>query len=875
MHSSDFKYLQKSVMGCLLTGSVVMIFTGCDDNTFDREVNTDKTIRFEVKTDNSDQWLSRTSSSDGIINTLGSLSLKSDDQILYLVPEIQEGIAQSKSKVASRGTLTTGDDIESIGVFAAYRSNGQELSQLSPDYMYNVKVTADNNWIPTTEYLWPGSGELHITAYSPFTATPGSDGITTLPSPDTKGDLSLHYIVPDSVSNQFDLMSATPVNASASPCELKFKHMLSAIKFETGSEMYPVTIEKIEISGVANEGTLDIETAQWSEVEGNVSYSVMPEKELTAADGSQYVTPDTPITDDDMTFIVMPQTLPDGATLSVTINNQGTESTFTTSLAGITWVAGTTVIYHLSINPAKETLFLDVVGDFQTKYTGQTIGFSVKSNYNNGADSIPVKWIAEFVDDSGNVIDRPAWVTDLTMTGDGDTEGKAVTQMQDFVFDQISKESQALQDASDINATSGYTPYNLSSSTGGPSVENTANCYIVNAPGTYSLPLVYGNAIKDGSTNSGAYTVSTHARYMLTNFLNSLNQPITDPYIYNNSGCEPDNAYMVWEDRLNLVRNIKLSDDKKTITFDVPHSSIRQGNAMIAVRDKDLNILWSWHIWVTDYKPDDNLVKIDTGTSTSYIFHRNVGEIFGDDITNFQACSVKIRFTQTDVPDGMQPLTKTVELNQSGTVIKTEDCFTYYQWGRKDPIMANVTQWYDDDNQEITSLPTKSISTDLPAGEPLLVEYIRTPMTFWTANHAYTFLYVNLWNINNSRTESTKTIYDPSPAGYKVPLGTELDYLLQNNTFTYVPTTTETQKEGIYITVSDNDKIYLPLLGYRSGTTAIESGKGILSECWYSSSATNRIEAYNMVVQILNGTIIKNRTTNPRTHALGVRPVKE
>ncbi len=46
--------------------------------------------------------------------------------------------------------------------------------------------------------------------------------------------------------------------------------------------------------------------------------------------------------------------------------------------------------------------------------------------------------------------------------------------------------------------------YDLSTK-GGTTAMNTANCYIINAPGRYSLPLVYGNAIKNGATNSSAY----------------------------------------------------------------------------------------------------------------------------------------------------------------------------------------------------------------------------------------------------------------------------------------------------------------------------------------------------------------------------------
>ena len=33
---------------------------------------------------------------------------------------------------------------------------------------------------------------------------------------------------------------------------------------------------------------------------------------------------------------------------------------------------------------------------------------------------------------------------------------------------------------------------------------NTANCYVVNASGTYTFPLVYGNGIKNGAPNAPA-----------------------------------------------------------------------------------------------------------------------------------------------------------------------------------------------------------------------------------------------------------------------------------------------------------------------------------------------------------------------------------
>lgn len=138
-----------------------------------------------------------------------------------------------------------------------------------------------------------------------------------------------------------------------------------------------------------------------------------------------------------------------------------------------------------------------------------------------------------------------------------------------------------LQIAEDINVQTGKTPYNLSNSSGEETVENTANCYLVNAPGIYSLPLVYGNGIKNGNFNTPAYNKP--------HFRNHLDKQISNPYIYNNSQCNPTDAILLWQDEENLVTEVRLSSDKKRLEFKVDGSTIRQGNAVVAVRGNGKN----------------------------------------------------------------------------------------------------------------------------------------------------------------------------------------------------------------------------------------------------------------------------------------------
>ena len=143
---------------------------------------------------------------------------------------------------------------------------------------------------------------------------------------------------------------------------------------------------------------------------------------------------------------------------------------------------------------------------------------------------------------------------------------------------------------------------------------NTANCYIVNAPGTYSLPLVYGNAIKNGNANPEAYTQPLSQ--FSGKFVNHRNVAITDPYIYNNANCVPDNAVLSWQDAENLVSNIRLNSEKTEILFDVAAASIKQGNAVISIRDASGTTMWNWHIWVWPY--DLTPVEIINGFNVTY-----------------------------------------------------------------------------------------------------------------------------------------------------------------------------------------------------------------------------------------------------------------
>lgn len=842
--------------------AVAISATGCADNTFDDKEPTSSQIQFEVRIN--DIWNPGEDASRSATDKPGPIVLSYDTCKLYMVLSNQE-----EKDGMCRGSVLEDESIASFGVFASIAG-----TESGPDYMYNEEVTSKNSWTPVNKYLWPGEGELHINAYVPYVSTPNEEeGILSLPSATDTGDLTITYKVPALVDEQEDLMWSTPRDASESPCNLTFNHALTAIRIFSGAQLAPCTIREISIQNVLDQGILNLETGEWSDTTGNATYTITPQVELKAPEGQKYVTPGTPIVDGDNTFIVLPQKLAPDATISMSIEINGTITELVAPLDGQEWKAGKVLNYRISATPDQPTLTLDVTGSFHSNYYLGTDTFTVKSNLMEGSQSTPVKWIAEFVDDDGNLIDRPQWIVDFPTSGTGDTHCSATTVLQDPDFIQLSPESQILQNAADINSTSGNTPYNLSSSTGSPTVENTANCYVINAPGKYSLPLVYGNAIKNGAANTAAYASTSHNRYALKTFVNHLNNGITDPYIYNNTGCTPANAILLWEAELNLVQNVELSADRRSITFDVPHSTIRQGNAVVAVLDNNGQVMWSWHIWVTDYVAGSGTVDVSLSGKSYGIYPRCLGQVNGGDITDFKERSVKVRFTQTDVPDGLEPLQKILEFSQNGITITKSDRYTYYQWGRKDPIVPDAQEWYDATHQEISILPEMNVETNVPSGMSLEQCWTLDPQAFWTCGHNYKFLYTNLWNTNLSTSSPQKTVYDPSPVGSMMPMRTVYRQLITDGSLSFQSIGSSSDKAGFYISQSGS-QLWFPPLGYRSGTTGITTSSGTLGEYWCCESV-NTADGAALVLNAAGSTPTMNIEQESRAHGFGVRPMLE
>ncbi len=367
------------------------------------------------------------------------------------------------------------------------------------------------------------------------------------------------------------------------------------------------------------------------------------------------------------------------------------------------------------------------------------------------------------------------------------------------------------------NASVGDTDnyYNLSNSTGGASIENTANCYVINAPGYYTFPCVLGNGILNGMPNSGAWMGSgaSGASGYIANLKDYMDGDITSPYVHNSSSAvvsAPTSACIIWEDVDGLIdaTSYQLAAPAADangiywIKFHISDSKISQGNAVIAVKDADGNVMWSWHIWVTPFRfgadNNDNIPVDLKANGTSLDFAPvNLGFVeqeYLESIT-LEDDIIYVRLKQVESESGKPALTALIKTASLGGEFRpsantpAKGYAPLWQFGRKDPLMpgnpatgSNIPVY---GTAASFSVSTFSEAETTEANVPFSLS-IRHPEKMIIAceddthnRRSYTYdVFNNLWNMTAAFTDSDlvnmdipqrKSVYDPTPVGYQVP----------------------------------------------------------------------------------------------------------
>ncbi|MDB9117474.1 fimbrillin family protein, partial [Parabacteroides merdae] len=745
---------------------------------------------------------------------------------LYLHTLYTDSIALPPSDSRpDRGVLTRATPIKDVNMYesfgvSAYSYTGSWSEDKTPNYFYNATASkSDGGYTLSSTHYWPGSSyKMKFFAYAPTANTQ-----YVLSGRTQAGSPTISVTIPSDVNDQKDLLVAKTDELAGNTntaVALSFNHALTAIRFVCGDDMQVGTVKSVSLKNVYSKGTYNMGTQTWSDLDTPATFSQTLDKVTTG-------TPDEALTSEAQTFMMVPQTLPDGAQLEVVFtDNSSIDHTLTADIKGTSWPVGKTVTYKISSSSINWSYTLTVSGPADFTYTGGTQPYSVTSyreNTKGVQEAAP--WTAQYSVDNGVswTDTRPEWLTAFTASGAGGTSAQpydATVSVQTGT--DTSPHTTALQNATAKGTAD--TPYNLSNQTdGGPTDENTANCYVVSAPGYYSFPLVYGNALKNRSTNESAYKTGNTGSNILSNFINHTGAGISDPYIANNNGCTPAKAELVWQDVMDLVTDIKYNAGSNggNISFKVDRFSIQQGNAVIAIKDASNNVLWSWHIWVTD-ENIDNVIEVTNYQNVKYnIMPVNLGWC-DDDVTTYAERSCKVRFTAGDA-------SKEVTIRQVSASITIRGNHPYYQWGRKDPLrpsngLANTNKtWYDKNG---TSSQSNPATENFSAGVTCIMNYILKPDVMQnqvSGDNAY----ANLWSVDNTVYTANdnpvvKTVYDPSPVGFKLPPG---------NVFTGFTTTggsTSTSSEingtwsssslkgwNFYTDSSKSKTIFFPASGYR------------------------------------------------------------
>lgn len=706
----------------------------------------------------------------------------------------------------------------SFGV-SAYSYIGSWDESKTPNYFYNVAASkSGSGYNLSSTYYWPGASyKMKFFAYAPE-----DSGQYVLSGSTHTGSPTISVTIPGNVDDQEDFLVAKTdelVGNTNAAVPLTFHHALTAIRFACGDDMQGGTVKSVSLKNVCSKGTYNMGTQSWSNVGTPVTFSQTLNKSTTG-------TANEALTSDAQTFMMVPQTLPDGAQLEIIFtDNSNTEHTLTADIQGTAWPIGKTVTYKISSSSINWTYTLAVSQPADFTYTGGTQQYNVIS-YRQNTKGIKeaVRWAAQYSEDNGiSWTDaKPGWLTTFTASGNGETAAQAydATVIAQTGTDN-SLHTTTLQNTPARGSVN--FPYNLANQTnGGSTDENTANCYVVSASGYYSFPLVYGNAIKDGTTNTSAYiSTAPFGTNILSNFINHTGNAITDPYISKNADCIPSKAELVWQDTPNLVTDIKYNNiDNGNISFKIDKSFIRQGNAVIAIKDAGDNVMWSWHIWVTD-EYISNTIEITNHQNHKYKFMPVYLGWCDANTIAYTERSCKVKFTAGKA-------SQIITLKQASKSIKTGSNHPYYQAGRKDPFwpsngLSNTNKTcYDKDGNAFTANPaTENLST----GITCIKQYILKPNVM-QSQYFGDNLYKNLWSVNNNVYTANdenviKTIYDPSPVGFKLPASNAF------TGFTTIGNTTDTSSQingtwdsslkgwNFYTDATKSKTIFFPASGYR------------------------------------------------------------
>ena len=905
--------MKKNILNYMLFASIVggmtLSVASCsdDDLSSNQGGSNEALVRFSVKDVQSETIargaaMTRGAITPGLANKdlagqkLAAHSNRNLD--VCLIETTVEGINPVKADARTRANIETtiGGDFSSTGI----RGVAATSILTTPEWFKAAKTKSNGELYTPIRWSFAQPWARFFAVY------PSKDSYSKLTINDmtsTDNAPSVDFTVEPNVRDQKDFMTACTgevhyaTQGEHPTTNLDFRHALTAIRFAVGQNLsWNKTIDKVEIRNAIMKSKYKLSNAfngagaTWDNTGATRGTATLSGLSVNTSSNPNVTIMGN--TGDNFTFYMIPQVLTGN---SVTAYVHFTDNTEIMATLKGEWKAGTTRTLKLSETSSSWNYTITATNPSAAAYDATTTdNYGVTSYREDPATHVKqaVAWkVVGYSVDGGTTYttNKPAWLTSLSKTeGDGGTAAdQGTATLTKDVTDLLAKRNKGLKDATALGSASA--PYDLSTKGGSVANRSTANCYVISAPGHYRIPLVYGNAIKNGSNNPSSYQTSNTGTYILSNFQDHAGHAIDNPWIEKthggaNSGV--DGAEVVWADAADLVHSPSIAHvgGEGFLDFEVTAADIQSGNAVVAVTKgsgASKTVLWSWHLW---FAPKDALdkIKVTNHQNVNYYFTK---EALGWKPTQWSGSTydkprtVKVKVEQTVANNSTKQATVINITQKPGNVRK--GLTTFYQFGRKDafPGVAKA------------DLASNSHFTENAGGNMSIENGIQHPDNFYTWSPSWNsapptgYSYYNLWSADNTTTgfndnHVVKTVYDPSPVGFKMPASNAFTGFTANgqdegtrnidgtdNVQTYY----KNFGHNFWTSSSKTATIYFPASGYRNGADGLLHGE--LYGGWYWSAVPGNMN--NGCFLHFNPNSVYPLRTDTRGYALAAHPVSE
>lgn len=293
-------------------------------------------------------------------------------------------------------------------------------------------------------------------------------------------------------------------------------------------------------------------------------------------------------------------------------------------------------------------------------------------------------------------------------------------------------------------------------------------------------------------------------------------------------------------------------------------------------------ILWSWHFWVTDYNPYETPTVLQTSSengepATGWAFQVTGGMLHR--YTNDPA----FNFTYNNFTNGIvspwlneyKPK-KIMDRYCGYQALSSEYSMLVYQYGRKDPLPYSPNYVYILGSEYIVF--SSSSSDYYKSNQATIAESVHNPLTYYRSPNwvsSTKLLGTNIvWNDPNVQVGGTlgKSIFDPSPWGFKVP---------ENGTFNMFANGTDTTTPNLQLNTSQKCFEYSNIPGdytysakfIYEGYTLMTSGFRGNGGSFWSSTPVSDSRAY--MTELTTAPRVRPSVDDYRGTARAIRPIQE